>query len=203
MTRPITTRPTLNLPIPAIVSSAIVLAFILAGGWIITYGLPTGETASWWVFIIASLLLLAALLAWRYLDLRRMSLLQRSLIVSVLIHVLIAAAFSGVTVARQVARIIRQQEPMAPAINLNLAQEIIVRTQLRQQIPSTSTPPIANPSLTPQPLLDSPLPPLTTRLEPVGSPDLEPRQIASAQNPIAPISRSIPLSSHSTESGPV
>lgn len=185
MNRIASTRPTLGLPLPAIISSSIVVAVIAGGLWIIAYGLPQGEAASWVVFTGAMLLLLAAIASWNHIDFRRVSLLQRSLIISALLHVLIAAGFSGVVVARSVARMVRQEPPMVPTVNVQLAREYEVRQQVRQQMTVSSvTPEVAAPRLH-QPL-ESPLARTSDRIEPVGTPGLDLRQIAVAKNELAP-----------------
>src|SRR5271154_5039615 len=105
----------------AVASTTIVLGIIVAGGWVIAYGLPSGEVANWWVLAATVCLLVLAVAGFRYVDPRRMSLLKKCLIVSVLIHVLIALWFSAVGVTQQVVRWVKN-EPMTPAVNVQLAR---------------------------------------------------------------------------------
>ena len=180
-----TTRPPLGPSFTKAVGAAVVMLVIGAGAWIVIYGLPKGEAASWWVLIGTVLLLTVALVGWRYVDLQRLGLLQRCLILSALVHVLIAAGFSVVVVVRQVAQALARAEVLTPTVNLNLSRELEVREQVRQQVPVDL--PIATPvpSLMRQDM-QSPLPPLAARLEPVGITEMPWRQRSAQQLPVAP-----------------
>ncbi|MGN6367236.1 MAG: prenyltransferase/squalene oxidase repeat-containing protein [Phycisphaerae bacterium] len=173
----------------AVASSLIVLGVIAGGVWVIAYGLPSGEVANWWVFASTLCLLILAIAGFRYVDPRRMSLLKKCLIVSVLLHVLIALLFSAVGVTHQIVRWVRN-EPMTPAVNVQLSREFEVREQVRQQVANAPSP--TKIAETPQQHVDSPLPPAAPTLAPAGVPRDELRQLSSSQNPIAPTIPSAP-----------
>ena len=149
----------------------------------IAYGLPSGEVANWWVLASTLCLLILAIAGFRYVDPRRMSLLKKCLIVSVLLHILIALLFSAVGVTHQIVRWVRSEQ-MTPAVNVQLAREFEVREQVRQQVSDAPAP--TKIAETPRQHVDSPLPPTTPTLAPAGVPGAELRQLSSSQNPIAP-----------------
>jgi hypothetical protein len=179
-----TIKPSYGPAPAAVASTAIVVVIIAAGAWMVAFGLPRGEAAGWWVLGITLVLLVGAILSFRYVDPKKMSLLKKCLIVSVLLHVLIAFLLSAVEVTRQVVRWAREEPAMTPAVNLQLAREMEVREQVRQQIQELPTIDKA-PALTPQ-QVDSPLPSVSDKIAPVGVPGTDLRQLASSRNPIAP-----------------
>jgi hypothetical protein len=179
-----TMKPTLGPAVPAILSTAVVLAVMGAGAWVIAYGFPQGEAAGWWVLVGTLLLLVIAVVSFRYVDPRRMSLLKKCLVVSVLLHVLIAFFFSAVEVTKQVARYLRNDPVMTPAVNLQLSREMEVREQVRQQIQELPTI-NETPAVVAQ-QVDSPLPEMGPRIEAVGIPGAELKQLATSRNPVAP-----------------
>jgi hypothetical protein len=150
----------------------------------VAYGLPEGEAAGWWVLGGTVALLTLAVLAFRYVDPRRMSLLKKCLIVSVLVHVLIAFFFSAVVVTRQVVRWAKQGPAMTPAVNLQLSREMQVREQVRRQV--QELPAIPDPTVLTPRQADSPLPPASARIEPVGAPKADLQQFSDSRNLVAP-----------------
>jgi hypothetical protein len=179
-----TLKPSYGPAPAAIASTLIVIVIVAAGAWVVAFGLPEREAAGWWVLGITLVLLVGAILSFRYVDPKKMSLLKKCLIVSVLLHVLIAFLFSAVEVTRQVVRWAHEEPAMTPAVNLQLAREMEVREQVRQQIQELPTIDKA-PALTPQ-QVDSPLPSLSDKIESVGAPGTDLHQLASSRNPIAP-----------------
>jgi hypothetical protein len=113
-----------------------------------------------------------------------MTLLRKSLLISLLIHLLLLFLFSAVVVTRQVVRWVHQ-EPMIPTVNVQLSREMEVREQVRQQLQAPQPKPIAQAPI-PRPQTDSPLPPLSQQLAPTAPTLNDPHQLALAQTPIAP-----------------
>ena len=184
-------RPVMVPGLATVVSTAVVVLVVAAGAWVVAYGVPTGEAAGWWVLIGTSALLVVAVVGLRYVDPRRMSLLKKCLIVSVLVHVLIALCFSAVVVTRQVVRWVRSEERMTPAVNLQLSREMEVREQVRQQVQELP-PMFENTAQAPQ-QVDSPLPPIVPKIEPVGVPGADLKQLSNMRNPIAPTIPAAPV----------
>jgi hypothetical protein len=181
----ITTKPKMPPGVFTALSTLGVAVVIGAGSWVVTNGLPTGMIANWGVVTIALMLLGGAMFAWRHVDMKQVGIIQRCLILSVLVHVLIAAVFSAVVAVRQTAEVLGIIDATPPTVNLNISRELEVRQQVRQVVSAETpvAPPL--PSLV-RMEAESPLPKLHERLEPVGVSGMELRQIAIQQAPLTP-----------------
>jgi len=113
-----------------------------------------------------------------------LTMLQRALFFSVLAHIALGLAFSGVVVTRQIVRYVQQVGPMVPTVNLQLSREMEVRTQARQQITPLPMPePAAIHAAEPMVHAPTPEPPLAVS---PGIPTAQPGQMTIALPDLAP-----------------
>jgi hypothetical protein len=112
-----------------------------------------------------------------------MTLLRKSLLISLAIHLLLLLLFSAMIV-QQVSRWIHH-DPAMPTVNVQLSREMDVREQVRQQVQSPQPPPLVQ-ALIPRQQTDSPLPPLNSQIAPAAPTLADPHQLALTPPTIAP-----------------
>ena len=141
---------------------------------------------AFWSTLIALALLIPILLYLRATDYRHLSILQKCAAISILVHLLLMFLFSAFTLARDIQEYIAPEKGLELAVNLDLADEVIVTSSLREQItklalrePTLTTqeqietaPP--QPAPTPVEAVKPPLPP--TKIVPVARELLAPQQ---------------------------
>jgi len=88
---------------------------------------------SWWLLLVSLLVLVPLLLFLRGWEDHRLSILQRCLLMSLLVHAIITFILSFVVVTQKVTQYVRQQMQMEVAVNLNEAQGIEEGLAIRSQ----------------------------------------------------------------------
>ena len=112
-------------------------------------GRPLPEVGrSFWIFLASLLALIPLLLMLSGGNDRRLSILQKCLVISLLVHVLICLGMSFLYVSQNVYHYARQQMGVEIAINLNPSAEMEIGTSIRRQstasdLPTTGAPPRA------------------------------------------------------------
>lgn len=106
---------------------------------------------SWWALVGAVILLLPLLMMLRDMNQRGLNVLQKCLLVSLFVHVMLVALFSFVMVSQHVYQIIRQEAGMEVAVNLDVSQEVELKLQARA---ATSDLPAAEPTPAPAPRIE-------------------------------------------------
>jgi hypothetical protein len=103
---------------------------------------------SWWLLIISLLALIPLLLMMKGWDEHRLSMIQKCLLMSLLVHALITFVLSFVAVTQQVTQYVQKQMQMEIAVNLGdsrgVDETLAIRSQMSGDLPVSS---IAPPSL--------------------------------------------------------
>jgi len=102
---------------------------------------------SWWVLLLSLLVLIPLLLMMRGFDERKLGLLQRCLLMSLLVHALVTFILSFVVVTQKVTQYVRQQVEMEVPVNTAESQAfdetLAIRSQSTAGALPTSAPPVA------------------------------------------------------------
>lgn len=140
---------------------------------------------SWWILLAALALLFPMLALLRSRLGRRLSVLHKCLLVSVLLHLVLTAVFSFIVVTKGVVAHLRAR-PEEKSVAVDVSREADVREQLRQQITNVSAPvPDASAprTQTAEPAADMPAPkPVQTplaKVRPAAAPLANPQRSAA------------------------
>jgi len=116
---------------------------------------------SWWVLLAALLVLLPLLSYFRNWDERRYSLLQKCLLLSLLLHVLLTIVFTTIKVSQEIVAHLKREGGMELAVNLDVSREVEVGLAARQMISelTTAVPPPPAPKRLETPAPPTPPPP--------------------------------------------
>jgi len=89
---------------------------------------------SWYALLIALALLIPLLLWLRAVGYRHLSLLQKCLAISLLIHLLLTVLFSTVILTQRLVEYVAREAGMTVAVNLDLSRQVEVSLQVRKQL---------------------------------------------------------------------
>ncbi len=115
----------------------------------------------WWALLGALAALVPLLFFLRAAGYRHLSLLQKCLVLSLLVHILLTVGLGLWKVSREFIEYVAQEAGMTTAVNLEIGREVEVKMQIRRQLTDL---PVADQALTdigrakPQPNIDEPPP---------------------------------------------
>jgi hypothetical protein len=127
-------------------------------------------TLGWspWLLLLSALLLIPLIMALRGSDMgRRLSILQKCLLLSLLVHVALTFVFSFVQVTQQIVHHMKRDANKEIAVNLNLPKDVeiglSVRNQISSDLPTGDAPPASvEKAVFPKELESAPPPVVTT-----------------------------------------
>ena len=89
---------------------------------------------SWYALLIALALMIPLLLWLRAVGYRHLSLLQKCLAVSLLLHLLLTTLFSVIVLSRALVEYVAREAGMTVAVNLEISRQVEVSLQVRKQL---------------------------------------------------------------------
>ncbi len=95
---------------------------------------------AWWLLLIGLALLVPLLLLMRRIDPKRLSLLQRCLLASLLLHILLTLVLSVTQVTRDIIAFVAQRTGDQMTVNLSSGKEAEIALQVRSQVTTLATP---------------------------------------------------------------